>query len=262
MHLLIVIDEEHTAVTLPPRSSIALLIFSTTPRLNYAKLVGELNAKLARRGAGPRSVRWDSDEIALFDLHGAQILLGFIEHPGSGHAACLSVAFGPGPHDATSAPLAQRHARLCRLIVGYLQSRYLPDAILWHQATDAVTPAMIEDLAAALPRIEALRPPHQPHAQAQAPDVLPTTVMAKIRATLFPEEEMVEFTKPSTQLRLAAHSMNATLVMVSLPVGAALMTYALLRGEDMRMSSRMMALSGTLLGLSHSPIGHRVMALF
>ena len=52
--------------------------------------------------------------------------------------------------------------------------------------------------------------------------------------------------------RLAAHSLDATLLVVALPVGAAMMTYSLVRGGDLRTSGRMMALCGIGIGAMHS----------
>ena len=48
----------------------------------------------------------------------------------------------------------------------------------------------------------------------------------------------------STQLRLATHAFNATLILIWVPLGAAALTYSLLRGEDMKLSSRLMVLTG------------------
>ena len=100
-----------------------------------------------------------------------------------------------------------------------------------------------------------------------APDLpLPKDLeLARVRAALYPEpasepvaEEEVVY---STQMRLAAHCMNATLILVWAPLGAAVMTYSLLRGENMRLSARTMAVAGTLFALAHSPVGQTVAAV-
>ena len=65
----------------------------------------------------------------------------------------------------------------------------------------------------------------------------------------------------STQMRLAAHCMNATLILVWAPLGAAVMTYTVLKGENMRLSARMMAVTGTLFALAHSPVGQTMAAM-
>ena len=65
----------------------------------------------------------------------------------------------------------------------------------------------------------------------------------------------------STQMRLTVHCLNATLILVWAPLGAAVMTYSLLRGENMRLSARLMAVVGTMMALAHTPIGHTVKAM-
>jgi hypothetical protein len=85
-------------------------------------------------------------------------------------------------------------------------------------------------------------------------------VLANLRLALYPVEDASD-SKPSTQIRLAAHCLNATLILVYAPLGAAVMTYSLLKGEDIRFSGRMMALVGTVVGLSQTPLGHTVKAM-
>ncbi len=75
-------------------------------------------------------------------------------------------------------------------------------------------------------------------------------VITRVRAALYPAVD--EKFPMSTQLRLAAHSMDATLIIVALPVGAAMLTYSLLRGGNANISGRMMAITCTLVGLSQT----------
>ncbi len=65
----------------------------------------------------------------------------------------------------------------------------------------------------------------------------------------------------SVPLRLACHAINATVMVLVLPVGAAMMIYALLRGENLNASARMLALMGLAVGLQHSPVGAQILAL-
>lgn len=60
----------------------------------------------------------------------------------------------------------------------------------------------------------------------------------------------------STPMRLAVHAMNATLILVWLPLGAAAMAYSLVKGEDIRVSGRLMAVTGTFLAFAQSPWTH------
>lgn len=86
--------------------------------------------------------------------------------------------------------------------------------------------------------------------------------LTRVREALYPSTEVTEKAAVySTQMRLAAHCMNATLIVVYAPLGAAVMTYSLLRGEDMRLSSRMMAVAGTMFAVAHSPVGQTMAAM-
>ncbi len=58
----------------------------------------------------------------------------------------------------------------------------------------------------------------------------------------------------SPQLRLAVHALNATMIIALLPLGAAVTTYTVLRGANVRVTGRAMALAGLGLSLAHNPI--------
>jgi hypothetical protein len=62
----------------------------------------------------------------------------------------------------------------------------------------------------------------------------------------------------SLALRLAAHTMNATVLVLSLPVGGAMMTHAALRGANVNTSGRALAMVGTMLGFAHLFIGSQL----
>ena len=50
--------------------------------------------------------------------------------------------------------------------------------------------------------------------------------------------------------RLTIYAMNATLMLVALPVGCAVLVYNMVRGEDLGFSARAIAVTGTLVGLA------------
>lgn len=86
--------------------------------------------------------------------------------------------------------------------------------------------------------------------------------LARVREALYMvEPEKRAPAKASAQMRLAAHAMNATLIVVWAPLGAAVMTYSLLRGEDMKLSARLMVLTGLFATALHSPMGHQMAAM-
>lgn len=86
--------------------------------------------------------------------------------------------------------------------------------------------------------------------------------LERLREALYPVvEEASEKAVYSTQIRIAAHCMNATLILVWAPLGAAVMTYSVLKGEDMRLSARLMAVSGTFFAVAHSSVGQSFAAM-
>jgi len=88
-----------------------------------------------------------------------------------------------------------------------------------------------------------------------------STELANVRLALYPAQPRDARQVHSTPMRLAAHCLNATLIVVWAPLGAAVMTYALLRGENMQMSARLMAVAGTFFALAHSRVGDTMVAM-
>ncbi len=84
--------------------------------------------------------------------------------------------------------------------------------------------------------------------------------MARLRAALYPMPETGEAPQ-NVKLRLAASTMDMTLMVVFLPAGAAMLTYSLLKGGNVNASARMMALTCSILGLSQLPFAHSLIGL-
>ncbi len=87
--------------------------------------------------------------------------------------------------------------------------------------------------------------PHLPHPMQEE--------LSRIRAALYPPEpEAAVKEKEPLARRLTLYTFNTTLLMVSLPVGAALLTYNVLGREDSRVTARMMAVTGVVVGMLHT----------
>ena len=54
--------------------------------------------------------------------------------------------------------------------------------------------------------------------------------------------------------------MNATLITVSLPLGVAVLGYGLIAGDNMRLTSRLMVLTGCMTAFSRSEIAQQMVA--
>lgn len=84
--------------------------------------------------------------------------------------------------------------------------------------------------------------------------------MARLRAALYPQPDAAEASQ-NVKLRLAASTMDMTLMVVYLPAGAAMLTYSLLKGGNVNASARVMALTCSILGLSQLPFAHSLLGL-
>lgn len=261
-------------------STIAQLLYTRPLHLDFALLVGELNSALGKIEADEQSFSWDCDDVALFDLDGARVILSLDRAPGSGHDACLSVSAGPAPGADVDSPILRRTSAMCRMIVDRLQTRYPTDAVVWHHLGGAMTPDRLDLLLAEVPsardlepltkaqlRFPPLAPVNPPEIANDHPD-LPRRRSGNeaVRAALYPEgapwDAVVQpANENATPMRLAIHTMNATLILVSLPVGAAMMTYSLLRGEDLRRTSQVMVLTGLGVVFTQSAFGQSLLAM-
>lgn len=65
----------------------------------------------------------------------------------------------------------------------------------------------------------------------------------------------------STELRLATHALNVTVLVIALPVGALMMAYSIVRGENIHASARMLAIVGMFAGLQVTPVGAQIMSM-
>lgn len=280
-------NPEQTAAQPDAFSIIAELVFVAKPQINFARLVGDLDAVLARFQGPDRHLTWDCEDVAIFDMPGTRIALACNEAPQSGVAASLMISVGPTPLPTqlnARKPLQRKgvsHEALCSKLVERVQARLAPDAVFWHQCATPVTADLIDELSNVLPELSHRPDPQHPIFQsvdghnveelyargfesANDRPQLPAPrnpELARLRVALYPPEPQADIVVPqvSTQMRLAAHTMNATLIMVALPVGAAMLTYSVLRGENMRLTTAAMVATGFASSLLQTPLGHAML---
>lgn len=295
-------------------STIAELLFLQTPPMNFARLVADLDAVLARVHQIDRILTWDCEDIASFDMPGTRIVLAASENPRPGVAASLTISVGPSHLPATDDldSKMSRHAEFCSKLVERVQPRLRADAVFWHEVAGLVGAETIDLLAYATPTEPPPEARHHPifdrlddhnidavYARGFGPQTASTSPkprpvrtaaravpeaavvatvqaasndrphlprernqeLARVRTALYPEETPPPPHLVSPQLRLAAHTMNATLIMVALPVGAAMLTYSVLRGENMRLTSAALVATGLTSTLLQSPFGQQLVAI-
>jgi hypothetical protein len=151
--------------------TLAQLLYPTAPDLDLRQIADDL-ATAFRRSAGPGRLSWDHDDVAILDICGARIVIGYGTGLRGGHAACFTVAVGRSPGAGASA-MARRHDRIARLIADRLRARYPADVVLWHEAEGTPDADLIDGL---LDRIEA--PPQAAPARGPFPAVVPAAMPA------------------------------------------------------------------------------------
>lgn len=85
--------------------------------------------------------------------------------------------------------------------------------------------------------------------------------LTQVHDALYRQNSMDASAVLSTPMRLAVHALNATLIVVWAPLGAAVMTYSLLKGEDLTLSARLMVLTGLIATAIESPFGQQMAAV-
>lgn len=149
-------------------STISRLLFVKPPRMNFAVLVGELDAALASCSPEELTLTWDCDDMAIFDLEGARIVLGHVQEPGPGFATCLVASVGPMPGANPVSPLLERSEPICRLIVDRIIARFPPDRQDWLEIAAPVTVDLLDEMIDKM-----ARPQPEPVVQSAAQPSLP-----------------------------------------------------------------------------------------
>ncbi len=263
------------------QSTIAQAVYANPQDCNFVRVVTELETMLSRSRRDMLRTRWDYEDVVIFDVGDMRIVLAWSEDVTDDMPACLLMSVGPVPGGTDRADDPE-HAVMCSRLLERIQHRYPPDAVLWRQLPLAIEADLVDALIDCLPTMrdvlgygqqEAADDASDPPAALPAPDaelVLSSAAandrpdlprrrdedLARIRAALYPEPEALP--SETAQMRLAAQAMNATLIVVFMPLGVAAMTYSLMKGENIGFSARMMAVTGTLLGLSQTPLAQQI----
>lgn len=262
-------------------STIAQVLCHETVPLNFARLVGDVDGILENALEQPVKARWDRETTVSFDSPGTRIIIDWTEDPGQGLAGVLTLSVGPGPMEGKPVMRPAYHA-LCKKLVALCEERLVSSGVLWRQLGCALSADWMELLVEALPDLSDLSPPKgqatQPGPMATSPLALPVPLvgpmasdcapsrpaslqdpdMVRVRSALYDREDADRMSNP---MRLAVHAMNATLIMVWMPLGAAAMAYGVVKGEDMRRASHLMVLTGLGSAVSQTPMGQQLLAM-
>lgn len=230
---------------IPLHTVVAHALYASAPPVNFARLVAMLDARL--RGlprAAPR-LSWDCDDVAIFSLGGLRVMMALTDAPGTDYACCITVGVGPDDDAGAPGPLQRRAVVLCRSISEALTANTKPEALLWNRVTGVLTPERVDDLiwrlsdrdllAFAMPPVD-LPPP-------------PRNEARELRQAMYRRHELDNPVSESLEIRLATQAANTSLLVAAPPVGAAMVALSVVRGENPRLTARVMAITGAAFAL-------------
>ncbi|MBP1805532.1 hypothetical protein [Rubellimicrobium aerolatum] len=265
----------------PARTTIGQLVYGRTPDLEFGGLMEDLDAALSAHGAEERRLSWAGEETALIDMGPARVALALARDVDRAGTAVITVAVSHRPVEGRDMRLAERRGLLARLIAERLLGRWTPQETIWTTCEEVVSPALIDAYTAGLAaRLGAARAVKAEQRARPARDPAPRPflepadlprLMARLEMTLAARRagqpvpdgpaaaracaEEARRGRSPLRLRFLAYLMDVTLMLVALPVGAAMLTYSLTRGANINTSGRVMAVSGVTLGMADHFVG-------
>ena len=137
-------------------STIAELVFSTAPLVNFGHLISQLDKTLTRFSAVPCRLRWEAEHWVSFEMPGTRIALAQQDFPRDGVEMALCISVGPSGIEARGQAkrllAAQKHPALCSRLAEHLHKLYPAKAMLWYETQSLVDLDLLEYLSAPRPR--------------------------------------------------------------------------------------------------------------
>lgn len=275
-------------------STIAALCYAEDSMIDFPALSHELGRALWTNPEGQLDIEAAYDDFVVFDLATMRICLAYTRLVGSEdededapkprYAECIVVSVGPGPDGEPAGPDCENRAAICQGLADRITAHAAPDRLIVREIVGAYDAdshdALVEDIAT--PRARNLAAPYDSRTeelmwemaqrawdedQPQRPenaDVIDITPYVEAAASA-PAEDDDAIWDPDPEAqpivhRAAVNSLNAAMLVFALPVGAALLTLAVLGRESLGFSARTTALTGSVMGISNSGAGEYLLA--
>lgn len=257
-------------------SAIAELVFLTKTELNFPRITAELQRAIQGNAANGCNAGLIGGDQWWITAKGALVTLSLIRNPRRGVETSLTLSVGPIPGIQSNDTTTDHH-RLAEDLLDRLQARVCADQTHWlrRSAPSAITPTIValEPPPQLLPlKVKstevaafAMLPVHLSLVPANDQPDLPSTVdfdLKRLRDALYFQDDAAMAPAVATdQMRLAVHAMNATLIIVALPVGAAMLTYSLLRGDNLRATASALVATGLGIAMLQGPALQQLLSL-
>lgn len=268
-------------------STIAALCYAEDSKIDFPALSHELGRALWANPEGQLDIEAAYDDFVVYDLATMRICLAWTrladtgDEPGSSprFAECIVVSVGPGPEGEPAGPNFEDRAAICQGLADRITAHGAPERLIVREFPGAFDAdghdKLVDDIAT--PRARNLAAPHdsqteelmwemarkawneEPPQQTESAEVIDITPCVEPAAKTAPDEEdTIWDTDPESQPivhRAAVNALNAAMLVFALPVGAALLTLAVLGRESLGFSARTTALTGSYMGVSQSGVG-------
>jgi hypothetical protein len=141
------------------KSLAAQILYQESALIPFADIVGEMNRTLCRKGPSNFDLRWDHEDIAIFDLEDIRIVMAVASADdlpvcGPERMACLTVTVGGPPGVHFDSNQALHHSSLCARIVESICGKYKVEAVLWQEVSGVVTAETVDELILRIPAEE------------------------------------------------------------------------------------------------------------
>ncbi|SMH55541.1 hypothetical protein [Maritimibacter sp. HL-12] len=272
-------------------STIAALCYAEDSKIDFPALSHELGRALWANPEGQLDIEAAYDDFVVYDLATMRICLASTrlaetcDESGAAprFAECIVVSVGPGPEGAPAGPNFEDRAAICQGLADRITAHGAPERLIVREypgAFDAdAHDKLVDDIAT--PRARNLAAPHdsqteelmwemarkawngEPEPQRENAEVIDITPYVEPGAKPATEENTLWDPDPEAQPivhRAAVNSLNAAMLVFALPVGAALLTLAVLGRESLGFSARTTAITGSVMGISQSGVGQTLLS--
>ncbi|MGR3466225.1 hypothetical protein [Limimaricola sp.] len=142
----------------PITSTIAQLLFRGAPDLDFPALVDDLRTALNDLPARDCGLNWDHDDVAVFELDNARIILAYSQAMAGRYAACLTIGVGADETGDSQIGIASHQGTITRLLADRINARFMSDRMLWKTSARVASVELIDELVDALPGLDPSRP--------------------------------------------------------------------------------------------------------
>jgi hypothetical protein len=136
-------------MTTTATSTIALVTYETSSRINFAHIVGEMQRSLDKSPQSNYALTWDHDDIATFDFESTRIVLSLEDNAAPTEEPVhdrLLISVGPPSEGPLRRQPEISYEQLCSIIVERVCAYYETQPVYWQQVEECVTSETVDQI--------------------------------------------------------------------------------------------------------------------